>query len=242
MDPTTLHGGAYRRGAAGVWTYSSTGAPVPGAHDITLADVLPHVPVGDPLHGVVWVSRPFALAHQGFRAILDELPDPPPAFNLPGPVADLPDTKSVFLVPVEIWNRHGDDVVAMAAPELQAGALMTLEAVAAAAGLSPASLAEYIRRGACPAPQVHMGRTPLWSRPVVAHWLATRPSQQAQVDCSGCGLPTEVEGLMIDKATGEPGILPLCLACQDRLVHALGQHEYRRPLTVGAVRKLLQTP
>ena len=78
-----------------------------------------------------------------------------------------------------------DRVVGMAAPELQAGAMLTTVDIARFAGVSPATIATYRRRGELPEPQAVLGRTPLWSRPVVHHWLATRPGGGWRTDLYG---------------------------------------------------------
>jgi len=234
------HGGAYGRDVDGTWRYAATDTRVPGACDICLADVVPHFLVGPPIHGQVWVARPFALTTEAFKAVLDELADTPPSFNLPERIPELPNTTSVILVPHRVWARHENDVVAMNAPELHPSALMTLDMVATAAGLSAASLTEYIRRGTCPPPQIQLGRSPMWSRSVVSHWLSTRSSHQVQVSCGGCGEPTEVEGLMVDKSSGDLGLFPLCASCQVRLMHQLADHPVSGPVTIEMVESLLR--
>lgn len=44
-----------------------------------------------------------------------------------------------------------------------------------AASVSKATIDSYRHRGSLPTPQVVRGRTPLWARPIISHWLATRP-------------------------------------------------------------------
>jgi len=241
LNSTTLsYGGAYRRDVDGIWRYAATGSRVPGASDICLADVVPHFLVGPPTHGQVWVARPFALTTEAFKAVLDELADTPPSFNLPVRIPELPDTTSVIMVPHGAWARHENDVVAMNAPELHPSALMTLDMVAKAARLSSASLTEYIRRGTCPPPQVQLGRSPMWSRPVVSHWLSTRSSHRVQVSCGGCGEPTEVGGLMVNKSSGDVGLFSLCVLCQERLMHELADHPTSGPVTIEMVVSMLR--
>lgn len=81
------------------------------------------------------------------------------------------------LVPgaVDVWDEQARMSIGMLAPELHPDALLTINDVAALAGVAAASIVRYRQRGAVPEPQGHIGRSPWWTRPVIDHWLATRP-------------------------------------------------------------------
>jgi predicted DNA-binding transcriptional regulator AlpA len=51
---------------------------------------------------------------------------------------------------------------------------LTTDQVANLVGLSVASVREYVRRGAFPAPDGMLGRTPWWRASTVDEWLASR--------------------------------------------------------------------
>jgi len=58
---------------------------------------------------------------------------------------------------------------------------LTTEQVAALAGITPASLREYRRRGAVPGPDGYLGRTPWWHPATIKAWLASRSRSPAQL-------------------------------------------------------------
>jgi hypothetical protein len=166
----------YVRDEGGVWRYP-WGTPVPGATDLSVADLLQ--------------LDPFApLDADGFRQLTAE-----ERAWLTGRCAD------VDHVLVRRRGQQppdaGDVILGMAAPELHPLALMTVSDVARAAGVSKATIDSYRHRGSLPAPQVVRGRTPLWARPIVSHWLATRPgpgwrsdlyrSEEERCEDDGCG-------------------------------------------------------
>lgn len=168
MDGELEHGnGAYRRGSDGTWRYS-WGDPVPGAVDLTLADLV-------------------AIHHGGDAGDAARVP-------LPGvgeaELSWLSD-KGTDLDRVFVRRRGsappstGDLVVGMWAPELHVLTMLTVDEVAELVGVSKATVDSYRYRGYLPEPQATPGRTPLWARPVVSHWLATRP---------GCGWRTDIYG------------------------------------------------
>lgn len=82
-------------------------------------------------------------------------------------------------------NAPVDHVVGMDAPELQVDVVLTIGDVAALVGVSPATITAYRRRGGFPEPQAVLGRTPVWSRPVVEHWMASRPGNGWRTDLYG---------------------------------------------------------
>lgn len=155
----------YVRDLDGVWRYP-WGDPVPGATDLTLADLM-------------------ALDHGG------EPPDLTDFRRLNGAEREWLAGQRHDLEHVLVRRRGsgrphaGDLVVGMSAPELHVLTMMTVGDVADAAGVSKATIDSYRYRGYLPEPQVTRGRTPLWARPIVHRWLATRP---------GCGWRSDVYG------------------------------------------------
>lgn len=156
----------YLRDPEGVWRYP-WGEPVPGATDLTLADLMALD------HG-----RRGSDVMDGFRPLNGDERE-----WLAGRDHDLAE---VLVRNRGSGRRHaGDLIVGMMAPELHVLTMMTVGDVAEAAGVSKATIDSYRYRGYLPQPQVTQGRTPLWARPIVHHWLATRP---------GCGWRSDVYG------------------------------------------------
>ena len=146
----------YERDEFGVWRYR-WGDAVPGACDLTLADLL-----------AIHASDAVATRELG-RAELEWL------------AGEREDIGEV------LGQRHGDRtptpgdlVVGMAAPELHVQLMLTVADVAEMAHVSKATIDSYRSRGSLPEPQVQRGRTPLWSRPVIQRWLANRPGAAAE--------------------------------------------------------------
>ena len=174
--------GTYVRDPEGVWRYS-WGDPVPGAVDLTLADLLAiDHPAGDP-------SRPVT------REELEWLRD-----------------ENHENVLVRRNGRSaptsGDLIVGMSAPELQVHTMLTVGDIAQLAEVSKATIDSYRYRGYLPAPQTIRGRTPLWSRPVVQRWLQTRPGCGWRSDIYGTAAArAEREQVVRERATttGEHG-------------------------------------
>jgi hypothetical protein len=160
----TLHccNGTYERHRDG-WRYA-WGDLVPNASDLTLADLML---VDDDVEcaGSVDRFRPLTAAERrwlaGEHGAVDE---------------------------VLLRRRNGrqpnagDLIVGMLAPELHVLLMLTVGDIADAAGVSKATIDSYRYRGYLPEPQVTRGRTPLWSRPVVSRWLATRPGSGWRTD------------------------------------------------------------
>ena len=103
------------------------------------------------------------------------------AWNEPVPgardltVADLvppggPDARSA----ADLAPQARELVVGMLAPELDINLMLTVGQVADRAHVSKATIDSYRYRGLLPEPQVTVGRTPLWARPVVERWVARR--------------------------------------------------------------------
>ena len=169
----------YVRSAAGEWLYEWDG-PVPGARDLMLRDVFGFEVVETAARGVavvipvdVWEDEPrlsWCAAYWDARA-----------------------ASAVIEVPLAAWDAH-DEVVGMDAPELSARQLLDTEAVADLAGCSPRTVANYLARGLMPLPVARLGGSPVWPKPLIRHWLATRPGRP--------GRPRTRAGL--DSATPAP--------------------------------------
>jgi predicted DNA-binding transcriptional regulator AlpA len=79
----------------------------------------------------------------------------------------------------------GDLIVGMQAPELHILTMLTVGDIAEVAGVSKATIDSYRYRGVLPEPQATSGRTPLWARPIIRHWLATRSGPGWRSDLYG---------------------------------------------------------
>lgn len=95
----------------------------------------------------------------------------------------------------------GDLIVGMMATELHALTMMTVSDIAEVAGVSKATVDSYRYRGYLPAPQIIRGRTPLWARPIVHHWLRTRPGSGWRSDIYPAAAPDGGDGRARDRAT-----------------------------------------
>jgi hypothetical protein len=147
--------GTYTRSATG-WIYP-WGAPVPGAVDLTVADMLA-------IDGELDIGQGLAR----FRAL-----SPDERRWLAGD----DDVLEQVLLRRRAGARPdaGDLIVGMLAPELHVQTMLTVGDIAETAGVSKATVDSYRHRGYLPTPQVTRGRTPLWARPIVHRWLRTRP-------------------------------------------------------------------
>lgn len=177
LEPVFDGGGTYRRDGTGTWRYTVDGDPVPGAQDLLLGDlfhpdvhedgerrVVPRHWVGlRPGHPLAWVT----------------------------PFGEL-GTREPYLVPVDEWEGHRDDVVGMLAPELHPTQLVGVEEVAGIAGISEVTVRAYVHRRQMPLPVTRVGGSPIWSRPVIEQWLRRRKRGRrgtAEVG-TGSGFPT----------------------------------------------------
>jgi hypothetical protein len=154
-------GAAYERGADGSWRAAADGEPVPGAGDLTLADLFD--PERTELDGV-----PVRLVP---RAWASRRPDHPLAWTFEH--ADL-GGRGPIPVPAAEWEARADQVVAMAAPVLHPWNLVGTDGVAAMLGVNEATVRAYLARRQMPDPLVRIGRTPVWSRHQIESWQATR--------------------------------------------------------------------
>lgn len=150
----------------GVWVYE-WGGRVPGARALLLGDLY-EFPVAERARGLVMLV-PLVLvesvAELGWCAAWW---DP----RQRGGTADL-----VLEVPASAWESRADEVVGMWAPELMADRMLDSEAVAKMAKMRARTVANYLARGRMPAPTIRLGGSPLWCRPVIMRWLATRPGR-----------------------------------------------------------------
>jgi hypothetical protein len=157
--------GTYWRDTGGTWRYA-WGDEVPGAVDLTLADLLAIDPRAD------------EDAARGVRVLDQEGLD-----WLTGGQEHVED------ILVRTNGRRspnaGDLIVGMSAPELQVMTMLTVNDIARLAEVSKATIDSYRYRGYLPAPQAVRGRTPLWARPIVLRWLRTRPGSGWRSDIYG---------------------------------------------------------
>lgn len=159
----------YCRDPDGAWRYP-WGDAVPGASDLTRATfhnlcpvdgsvVLPHHVITGDVELQHWLRR-HGRPLQPTRARPD------------------------FLVSQHEWETY-DDVLGIIAPELVATSMLTVEDIAAQASLSTSTVHSYRNRGYLSQPQALVGRTPLWSRPIVRWWLDNRPGGGWRSDLYG---------------------------------------------------------
>lgn len=147
--------GTYTRNAEG-WHYP-WGARVPNATDLTLADLMAVDDTIDCVDGVQ-SFRKLTAAERRWLAGETVAIDQVLLRQRPGYRANA-----------------GDLIIGMMAPELQALMMLTVGDISELAGVSKATIDSYRYRGYLPQPQIVRGRTPLWSRPIVHHWMACRP-------------------------------------------------------------------
>ena len=152
--------GVYRRTQDGQWLYP-WGEPVPGATDLTVGDVL-RLGLAEGSNGVAVEDLP---DHLHTDALVDH------------------DVESLAAAgdPADFADR----VIGMSAPELHVRAMVTISDIAEMVDVAPDTIAAYRYRGYLPEPQAVIGRTPVWSRPVIQHWLQTRPGNGWRTDIYG---------------------------------------------------------
>lgn len=148
-----------------VWRYA-WGDEVPGATDLTLGDLM-----------LVDVDRrcDCAEAVRAFRPLTDA--------EQRWLAGDISAGDEVLVRRRPGYPAHaGDLIIGLLAPELHPLAMLTVGEIAEIADVSKATIDSYRYRGYLPDPQAARGRTPLWARPVVRHWLATRPGPGWRTD------------------------------------------------------------
>lgn len=156
----------YVRDRRGTWRYTATGRAVPGARDLTLRS-LHRFPTqrGSVLVPVERVRREAELGwclawkHTLTTRMLDG------------------HSVTVIAVPAGEWERRADIPIGLWAPELTASRLLAIGDVGRLAGVSSPTITAYLARGRMPEPVMRLGHTPVWTRPVIAQWLAARPGQ-----------------------------------------------------------------
>jgi|SRR5581483_4393237 len=165
-DLPAPHTPGYRRDRRGTWRYAANGRAVPGARDLTLrwlyrfptqrGSIL--VPV-DQVRNEAELAWCLAWKHTLTTRIIDG------------------HSVTVIAVPGGEWERRADIPIGLWAPELAASRLLAIADVARIAGVSPATITAYLARRRMPPPVTRIGNSPVWTRPVVDHWLTTRPGQ-----------------------------------------------------------------
>jgi hypothetical protein len=158
MERTRCYG-VYERMGRDEWVYP-WGEPVPGARDLTVGDVLR-----------------LGLADDGSDQSRTHLRE-----GLKGDT--LVDGREPEDLDLTAEDATGE-VVGMDAPELHVRAMLTISDIADMVGVEPDTIAAYRYRGYLPEPQAVIGRTPVWSRPVIRHWIQTRPGNGWRTDIYG---------------------------------------------------------
>lgn len=148
--------GVYERLADGRWVYP-WGEEVPGAQDITVRDVL--------ALGLVDGASNAGGGTPPQRARADRLAGEGAIDGAGAPPEE--------------------QVVGMWAPELHVRAMVTVADIAEMLGVARDTVAAYRYRGYLPEPQAVVGRTPVWSRPIVRHWMESRPGNGWRTDIYG---------------------------------------------------------
>ena len=156
----------YVRDRRGTWRYSATGQAVPGARDLTLRSL--HRFPARRGHVLVPVeqlrSEPELAWCMAWKQTLTT--------SLHGGCV-----LRVLHVPGDEWERRADIPFGLWAPELTPTRLLGVADVARIAGVTPATITAYLARRRMPPPVTRIGHSPVWSRPVIHQWLATRPGQ-----------------------------------------------------------------
>jgi predicted DNA-binding transcriptional regulator AlpA len=160
----------YLRDRRGTWRYASSGRSVPGARDVTLR-ALHRFPSR---RGKVLVPLRLAKTEPELAWCL--------VFVAGGLTTRVDGTRfeTVVEVPAGEWAARADVPVGLYAPELDPTRLLDAAATADLCRVSRATIASYLSRGAMPPPAAYYGGSPVWSRPVIHQWLATRPGQGAR--------------------------------------------------------------
>lgn len=162
MNDQLFCNGTYAR-IDGVWRYP-WGDEVVGATDLTLGDLI-QIDNQCDCAEAVRTFRPLTDAERRWLAGDASMSDQVMFRRRPG------------------FRPHaGDLIIGLLAPELHPLTMLTVGEIAEAAGVSKATIDSYRYRGCLPEPQASRGRTPLWARPVVRHWLSTRPGPGWRTD------------------------------------------------------------
>jgi predicted DNA-binding transcriptional regulator AlpA len=156
----------YLRDRRGTWRYSATGQAVPAARDLTLR-WLYRFPVRRS-HVLVPLDQVRTEAELGWCMTWKHTL-----------TTSLWSGRSVSVVqvPVGEWERRADIPIGLWAPELTVARLLGIGDVARIAGVTPATITAYLARRRMPPPVSRIADSPVWSRPVIRHWMASRPGQ-----------------------------------------------------------------
>jgi hypothetical protein len=162
--PKLLQPPGYVRGADGVWRYE-VGGLVPGARDDNLASryrfaarsgTLVLIPVELTQHrDLLWVKD----HHDG---------------DLGASARWWGRHVPAYAVPRFCWNVRSRIPLGLLAPEVTPPAMLDLTGVARLIGVKDSTVTSYRARGRLPAPQFVVANTPLWSWPVIDHWIRHR--------------------------------------------------------------------
>jgi predicted DNA-binding transcriptional regulator AlpA len=154
----------YVRDAVGVWCYE-WGPPVPGAQDLTALNA----------YGFAEVQTEKGPAIAVPTSVWNEDRD----LNWCGIFWDQRQGGDTIFVPLASWQAR-DEVVSMYAPELSPRLLVDTDGVAKMAGRSSRTISNYLARGSMPAPVARLGGSPVWPKPLIRHWLETRPGKRGR--------------------------------------------------------------
>lgn len=81
-------------------------------------------------------------------------------------------------------NAYVDDNTGelhMDARELLADRMLDINGLAKYLDILPTSVPAMMTRGQLPEPQIRIGKSPLWARPIIEHWKTTRPGRGANL-------------------------------------------------------------
>lgn len=148
-DSLPLHVPAgYLRDLNGVWRYAWK-ARVPRAVDLTPARLVQ------------------ARQHNDVVAV--------PVWALRGPLEPLSERATTVgewgYIDAALWHICRARPLGVIAPELSPEMMLDLQGLAALLGYLPGTVRNMHSKGALPEPQRVLGRTPLWSRPIIERWL-----------------------------------------------------------------------
>jgi len=176
MATETYGNGHYWRDSAGVWRYTVSGAPVPGARPRQIFDAEHDYPRRE-IDSVRYVVVP--------RWRLDTHPELIPVCAREGVLAEQRGLElDLLLVPEPLWPTAPDPAGGMWAPELAPDRLVDAAEAAALMGYAHSdTIWALLRKGVFPAPYLRLnaarghaaGRprtasTTFWPRPVLEQW------------------------------------------------------------------------
>lgn len=155
----------YERDARGAWRYSTTRARVPGARDRTLASTWRVRRHGQHAVSLPRVRVRTQLELEWMTEVEIETDDP-----------------TIVAVDKTLWAELSRRSLGIDAPELSCEKLWDTDNVAAFLGVKPGTIWSYVARKAFPEPVTKVGRTSVWSEPLVLEWYVSRPGQGSRSD------------------------------------------------------------